>query len=247
MELNNNELVNSIKEMKETKTDESQIKVITGIRKAKFLCPVIIEDAPVGGGKINITKDSKVQFSIIKANDGKNYLLAFTSEPEIHKWQTTQKQQTLIYTFEDYAHIILNNPLINGFVIDPKGENLVLSEETINAMRNNITKEVEIEKDTEVELGIPANYPEDLVPKLKDCLRNIEECQKAYLMLMKQNGENSGYLLVVDAGKNTKDYFTQISSALAPYLEGMGLSMTIFDSEVGKSVSEHFEPIYIKE
>lgn len=247
MELNNNELVNSIKEMKETKSDESQIKVITGIRKAKFLCPVVIEDVPSGSQKINITKDTKVQFSIIKANDGKNYLLAFTSEQEIHKWQATQKQQTLIYTFEDYSHIILNNPLIDGFVIDPKGENLVLSEDTIKAIRDNITKEVEIEKDTEVELGIPANYPEDLVSKLKDCLRNIEECKKAYLLLVKQNGNNAGYLLVVDAGEKTKDYFTQISSALAPYLEGMGLSMTVFDSEVGKSVSEHFEPLYVKE
>ena len=85
--INNKELIDAIEKMKEEKTMETQNKVIAEVLKAKFMCPVILQDAPKGGGKININKDTKIQFSVIKTTDAKNFLIAFTSDEEVNKWQ----------------------------------------------------------------------------------------------------------------------------------------------------------------
>ena len=129
--INNKELIDAIEKMKEEKTMETQNKVIAEVLKAKFMCPVILQDAPKGGGKININKDTKIQFSVIKTTDAKNFLIAFTSDEEVNKWQKNKTQQSIIYTFEDYAIISQNNDNLEGFIIDPKGCNLIFTKNMI--------------------------------------------------------------------------------------------------------------------
>ena len=60
MELDNKGLVELIEKMKEEKTQELQNKVVSEVLKSRFLCPVVIPDAPHGNGKIQITKDTKI-------------------------------------------------------------------------------------------------------------------------------------------------------------------------------------------
>ena len=40
-------------------------------------------------------------------------------------------QQSIVYTFEDYAKIVTENENLHGFIIDPKGVNLVFTEDMI--------------------------------------------------------------------------------------------------------------------
>ena len=100
MEINNTKLVELIAKMKEEKTVEAQNAVIAEILKSRFLCPVIIDKSLPKNGRVEIKKDTKIQFSIIKTTDEKKYLMAFTSESEVHKWQKEQTQQSIIYTFD---------------------------------------------------------------------------------------------------------------------------------------------------
>lgn len=246
MDINNKELINSINVMKEEKTLEAQNKVITEVLKAKFMCPVILESAPKGGGRIDINKDTKIQFSIIKTTDGKNYLIAFTSDEEVHKWQKNKIQQSLIYTFEDYAMIATNNETLDGFIIDPKGCNLVFTKEIIKEIKASITRESVVEKDTQVELGIPKNYPTELVEKLKDVFANIGTIKKAYLQLMVKD-EAMSYLVLIDADGNEKEHFNTIASAAIPFLNGMPLNLAPLNTEFGQKAIENFEPFYVKE
>ena len=246
MDINNKELINSINVMKEEKTLEAQNKVITEVLKAKFLCPVILESAPKGGGRIDINKDTKIQFSIIKTTDGKNYLIAFTSDEEVHKWQTNKVQQSIIYTFEDYAVIATNNENLDGFIIDPKGCNLVFTKEMIKEIKASITRESVVEKDTQVELGIPKDYPTELVQKLKDLFTNISDIKRAYLQLMVKD-EAMSYLVLIDADGNEKEHFNTIASAAIPFLNGMPLNLAPLNTEFGQKAIENFEPFYVKE
>lgn len=246
MDINNKELINSINVMKEEKTLEAQNKVITEVLKAKFLCPVILESAPKGGGRIDINKDTKIQFSIIKTTDGKNYLIAFTSDEEVHKWQTNKVQQSIIYTFEDYAMIATNNENLEGFIIDPKGCNLVFTKEMIKEIKASITRESVVEKDTQVELGIPKDYPTELVDKLKDLFANISDIKRAYLQLMVKD-EAMSYLVLIDADGKEKEHFNTIASAAIPFLKGMPLNLAPLNTEFGQKAIENFEPFYVKE
>lgn len=246
MDINNKELIDSINTMKEEKTLEAQNKVITEVLKSRFLCPVILEAAPKGGGRIDINKDTKIQFSIIKTTDGKNYLIAFTSDEEVHKWQTNKVQQSLIYTFEDYAMIATNNETLDGFIIDPKGCNLVFTKEMIKEIKASITRESVVEKDTQVELGIPKDYPTELVEKLKDLFANMSDVKKAYLQLMVKD-EAMSYLVLIDADGKEKELFNTIASAAIPFLKGMPLNLAPLNTEFGQKAIENFEPFYVKE
>ena len=246
MDINNKELIDSINAMKEEKTLEAQNKVITEVLKSRFMCPVILEAAPKGGGRIDINKDTKIQFSIIKTTDGKNYLIAFTSDEEVHKWQTNKVQQSLIYTFEDYAMIATNNETLDGFIIDPKGCNLVFTKEMIKEIKASITRESVVEKDTQVELGIPKDYPTELVEKLKDLFANMSDVKKAYLQLMVKD-EAMSYLVLIDADGKEKELFNTIASAAIPFLKGMPLNLAPLNTEFGQKAIENFEPFYVKE
>lgn len=244
--IDNTKLLELIEKLKEEKTMEAQSDVISEVLKAKFLCPVILENAPKGGGKIEVERDTKIQFSVIKTKEDKNFLIAFTSDEEVNKWQKSKVQQSIIYTFEDYSMIATNNDNLEGFVIDPMGCNLAFTKQMIKEIKQNITRESIVEKDTQVELGIPKDYPDELVKKLKDLFLNIPQVNKAYLLLMTKQEELS-YLLIVDANGNEKEYFNTIASAAIPFLNGMPLNLLPANTELGQNVSQSFEPIYIAE
>ena len=241
--INNKELIDAIERMKQEKTIEAQNKVISEVLKAKFMCPVILESAPKGGGKININKDTKIQFSIIKTTNDKNFLIAFTSEEEVHKWQKNKTQQSIIYTFEDYSIIAEKNDNLEGFIIDPKGCNLVFTKNMIRQIKNSITKESVVKKDTKVELSVPKDLSTDLVSKLKDVFSNNNEIKKVYFLNMVKEWEKS-YLLIIDAGGNEKKYFNTIASAAIPFLNGMTLNLLPINTEFGTKVIQEFKPFY---
>lgn len=241
--IDNTKLIDLINKLKEEKTMEAQNRVISEVLKSKFMCPVTLESAPKGGGKVEIGKDTKIQFSIIKTKEGKNFLMAFTSEPEVHKWQKSNVQQSIIYTFEDYAMIATNNDNLEGFVIDPMGCNIVFTKDMIKEIKQNVTRESVMEKDTQIELGIPKDYPEELVKKIKDVFLNIPEVKKAYLLLMTKQDELS-YLLVIDAQGNEKEYFNTIATAAIPFLNNMPLNFIAANTDLGQRISTDFIPFY---
>ena len=244
--IDNSKLIELIDKLKEEKNMEAQNKVISEVLKSKFMCPVILESAPKGGGKIEVVKDTKIQFSIIKTKEGKNFLIAFTSEPEVHKWQKSKIQQSIIYTFEDYAMIVTNNENLEGFVIDPMGCNLVFTKQMIKEIKQNVTKETVMEKDTQIEIGIPKDYPEELAKKLKDLFSNFSDVKKAYLLLMTKEEELS-YLLVIDANGNEKQYFNTIATASIPFLNNMPLNFIEANTDLGQKVAIDFKPFYVAE
>ncbi len=244
--IDNTKLLELVEKLKEDKTMEAQSDVISEVLKARFLCPVILENAPRGGGKIEVGKDTKIQFSVIKTKEDKNFLIAFTGDEEVNKWQKSKVQQSIIYTFEDYAMIATNNENLEGFIIDPMGCNLAFTKQMIKEIKQNITRESIVEKDTQVELGIPKDYPDELVKKLKDLFLNIPQVTKAYLLLMTKQEELS-YLLIVDASGNEKEYFNTIASAAIPFLNGMPLNLLPANTELGQNVCQNFEPFYIAE
>ena len=243
MELDNKGLVELIEKMKEEKTQELQNKVVSEVLKSRFLCPVVIPDAPHGNGKIQITKDTKIQFSIIKTTDDKNFLIAFTSDEEVHKWQKEQTQQSIIYTFEDYAKIVVGNDHLDGFIIDPHGVNLVFTQNLIEQIKSSVVRQETIAANTQIEVSRFSTYPEGLVLKLQDMLINNPIVKKGYLLLMKQDNLNSA-LVILDCPEDNK-FFGDIATGLIPFLSGISISIIPMSSDLGQKISEKFEPIYV--
>ncbi len=246
MNIDNSKLVEKIEKMKKEKTVEAQNEVITEILRARFLCPIIIDKSLAKNGRVEIKKDTKIQFSIIKTKEEKTYLIAFTSEAEVNKWQKNPTQQSIIYTFEDYAMIALNNENLDGFVVDPMGANLLFNTEMIKQIKSNLTHESTIKKDTEIEIAPIKDYPEGLETKVKDMCNNLGKINCAYICQMKQEDKVS-VLLVIDADGNEKEFYSSLAGAIIPFLGEYQLDMVALSSEIGKQVKSHFEPIYVKE
>lgn len=136
-QLANPMLLGAIELMKAENTDENRKLFVDELMKAHFLAPVEITPAPQinEDGMAMIAPDSEIQCPMLNTKSGVQYYMAFTDWNELKKWQNTNKQQTFMFRFEDYAGMLLSkdkdgNPSpAAGFVIDPFGSNVVIHKE----------------------------------------------------------------------------------------------------------------------
>ena len=72
---------------------------------------------------------TRIRFEHIENAQGKKYYLAFTDMNEYAKWNEDETHnQALIMTMEDFGNILIRNLNdLEGFVINPDGENVSIS------------------------------------------------------------------------------------------------------------------------
>lgn len=216
------------------------------IFKAKFLCPVIMNIAKNlqnDNSTIVLEEGTNISLLSIDNSQGEHFLMAFTDWNEVRKWKQEENQQTLVLTYEDYQGIILKNDSpYHGVVINPFGENVVLSRQLMINTRGN---EHTLQKGETVMLGVPKEYPSDMINKLKEYFTSTQNVDKAYLLWMVQ-GETSSYLLVLDTRTSPQRLFPAVGQVCQPYLNGKLLDMVLVDSNLGKIAIEEQAPFYVK-
>lgn len=238
----NPDFVNVMREMKQgKKMDELFWKEIF---KAKFLCPVNMEFGNTSqkeNQKIVLGEGSSIALLSIDNNQREHFLMAFTDWTELKKWKQNHDQQTLILSYEDYQGIITQNDSpYQGMVINPFGENIVLDRQILANTRKS---EQVIQKGESVMLGIPKDYPTDMVNKLKEYFTKMQNVEKAYLFWMVR-GKESGYLLVIDSLVSPQQLFPIIGQICQPFLKEKLLDMVLANSGLGKSAIEGQTPFY---
>lgn len=136
--IRNDELLESIKKVKEDASKENTVKMLNQVVRAKLLAPVSLDrDPSVEGedGQVVLEKDTTVSFELIKAQNGDLYYPVFTHGEELRKCSAEKNQQSMIVNFEDLANIILGQgKTVRGFVINPMGDNLCFTSEMIEGM-----------------------------------------------------------------------------------------------------------------
>lgn len=123
MPLSNPELLAAIERMGRENSRESREAVLDlVISTARFLAPVTITPAPNGEqNAAGLGKDTQIQFQLLPNQSGQPFFPAFTGWEELRKLCGPKNQQTLALSFDDYAHMILQDNRAAGFVIDPFG------------------------------------------------------------------------------------------------------------------------------
>lgn len=168
----NPNLVNIIKDIKQGKNIE--VLFWKEIYKAKFLCPVNMDNLKVTNKKNNevrLDEEAELSFLSIKNQNNQRFLMAFTDWNELNKWSKNQKQQILVLSYEEYQKIFEKNDFVyQGIVINPYGENLVLDKQILKKTMN---KEPVAKKGESVMIGIPKEYPTDMTNRLKDFFQNL--------------------------------------------------------------------------
>lgn len=241
--ITNPNLVNIIREIKQGKNKEELFW--KEVFKAKFLCPIEMSSATKREYS-KLVLDEGAQISLLSIDDKNNetFLMAFTDWNEIKKGEQIEGKQTLVLTYEDYRKIIIkNHSPYKGMVINPFGENVVLSKQLLADTREN---ERIIQKGESVMLGLPREYPIDMVNKLKEYFVFTQNVDKAYLLWMVRDKESS-YLLVLDTEVSPRQLFPIIGQICQPFLNGKLLDIILANSSLGKNVVEEHFPFFTKQ
>lgn len=214
------------------------------IVKANFLCPINMEIEKTSQGENHKTvlgEGSRIALLSIGNEQNEHFLMAFTDWDELKKWKQNHEQRTLILSYEDYQGIIIKNEsAYQGMVINPFGENIVLDRQILaNTMKN---KQI-VPKGESVMLGIPKEYPTDMVNKLKEYFGKMQNVEKAYLLWMVR-GKESSYLLVLDSKISPQQLFPLVGQVCQPFLKEKLLDVVLANSGLGKSAIEGQEPFF---
>lgn len=244
--------------------------VINLMMRGVFLAPAKIEigenaPKPDENGRIQLPKDTKVTFALLKSGDGKSFFTAFTDAEELDKWQNKPAGQVMLLRFDDYARILNGNDHVAGFVLNPFTDNLRFNSDMVasllkqrNAMLEKIKQtaaqqaaqhNAQIKPGDKVTIVEPSVYPDELVNPLCAELEKYPMVGTAYLQIMVINGATKSYLLVLDAPKDDA-LFKAAGDAARPFLvsneKKMNLNITISTSPLGQQGMRGSEPFYIK-
>ena len=144
---------------------------------------------------------------------------------------------------------ITNPNLVNAIEEIKRGNKkgnykIVLGEGTSITLLS-IDNEQIIQKGESVMLGIPKEYPTDMVNKLKEYFVKMQNVDKAYLLWMVR-GKESSYLLVLDSKISPQQLFPLIGQICQPFLNGKLLDMVLANSGLGKSAIEGQAPFFVR-
>lgn len=253
--ITNPALVQAMEELKEQKSQETERKFISELRKARFLSPAIIEVKNENGEFVTAVegkadpKNTRVNFMMLTQKDGQKFLPAFTSIEEVRKWRKEDKLQNVVSTFDQYLSIITadeNGP--NGFVIDPFGSNIIMPRELLLKLR----EAAERFGREQVMIGELKDYPDKLAERLISFFEEKGNVEKAFLQSMKKGG-TEGFLLIVDydgaendTAEQRRSFYDEIAQAVNGCLDGKGLSIASVSDPFGSKAADNRLPFYTR-
>ncbi|RDW16452.1 hypothetical protein CWR48_16340 [Oceanobacillus arenosus] len=243
----NPKLIEIIDRLKTNYVEENEHEFFKELLSANFLAPVVIEPIPENkDGKTVLKEGTKINFIAINNEKGENFFPAFTDWNELRKWSDKIDIQTFILTFKDYEEMIFRkeNDTWVGFVINPYGEDIVINREKMRVVNNNDAK---IEKDESVIIGIPKEYPNEMVNSLKEYFSKVNSVKSAYILLMIRNQGEKSYLMVIDTDNNPNKVFEKVTNVATKYLKvDEKIDFVTLSDSFGKDAIVGQQPFYQK-
>lgn len=227
-EVQNPKLVNRIEDIKKNYTVKNEKIFYEELENSKLLLPVNL--------------DSKNKISIIKIEDsvGNDYLPAFTDWDNL---RLGEESNAVVFTIYDYLKITKEDLSINGIVINPYSQNLVLNKDNLEFIQLNSGN---IKKNEKVSIGIPAEYPTFFVDKCKQNFKKETKIKKAFLLQMVRENFKKSFLLVIDS-EDDDQVLPDASNNLHRYLRKEDiLDVVSFNSDFGRNVTKEYSPFYEK-
>ena len=247
MPVTNPELIAAIEAIKKEANDDTQDSFYKALKNARFLSPVTIEPRPEpgdAGGKATLTVDTKISFADITDVNGDIYMPVYTDWSALKQWRDVPDEQTLITSYEDISGMVLGNPKIAGFVINPFSHNMPIHQSAIDQINAGSVNQWTADKDTTLHIGIPANDPVAMKKAVVKHLKSQKNVSAAWLVLMENGGEFS-FLMVVDFVGDRNVVFSGIASIAVPKLRnGELIDMVPADSDLGRQVAHDYPPFY---
>ncbi|MBR2991270.1 MAG: enhanced serine sensitivity protein SseB [Solobacterium sp.] len=201
-------------------------------------------------GKAVIRKDTVLSFAMFTDKEGHVFMPVFTDWPSLYAGELYKDKavQTLIVSFDDIVAVTNGNA---GAVVNPFTDNFVITPANLARMKtqkeieqNGVSEQV-IQKDTTVQIGDPADMPEEMVKAVTAYAGKDSSIQAVWLKLMIRDGEKSWLLIVDHTGDRNKVFKGIVDAAMPHNHSGMYIDMLEYRSTAGRNASRG-EPIYRK-
>ena len=239
----NDRLKELLKKIDEDNSPELENEILEEIiMKANFLSYINSNELESTFGNIN--------FNVLKTDDNKTYLPAFTDLEELSKWGIPANMNTITLNFDDYAEIILDNDSIDGLVINPFGDYYIIPKEglkDLKEMKKERLKvnEIRIETNSKVLISEPKHYPTMMMEAITNCCDDLGNINKAWLLEMMTEKDKS-WLLVLDFEGDKNYIFSKISQAARNYLGNMYLDMLPYEDDFARNSVQNHKAFYTK-
>ena len=267
--IDNSELVAAMATFKKEQNPKAQSDLVNAALKAKYFAPVEVIDVegkPLqGSGKMEIPKDSKFNFKLIKNGSGEEFFMLFTDIKEFQKWNKNEQIKTIVMGFPQMAQLTMKRAdVVKGFVINPMGENIIFDQknlqnilDTLNRFfaqeqqKENAAKGEQAPEAREVKLyfGKPNNVPDSVLDSLRKHLAKRPEVKSAYFSMMKQD-EQEFYLFTLDIeaeNEAAKKIADSLCNTAKLFLTKFPVLAAPVNSPYGEGAKRVGEPFYVKE
>lgn len=264
--LENGELVAAMAAYKKDPNPAAQSDLVNAALKAKYFAPVEVMDGegnPLqGSGKMQIPKDAKFNFKLIKNANGEEFFMLFTDIKEFQKWNKTQQIKTIVVVFPQMAQLTMKRAdIVKGFVINPMSENIIFDQANLQNILDTLNRHFAKEKQNEngegqaaegreikLLFGKPNNVPDSVLDSLKKHLAKRPEVKSAYFTMMKQD-EQEYYLFTLDIDADN-DAARKIADSLCAtaklFLTKFPVLAAPVNSPYGEGAKKTDEPFYVK-
>lgn len=211
------------------------------IAHGHFLAPISMSKVPQAkeDGSVILSENTQISFPTLKdpSDEQKTVLPVFTDWNELSKWKNLFDDQhpakTLILKFPDCAYMAKSNH--SGFVINAFSEcpvfvsnTMISSIEQMEGYQKEFgegnqeqVQKVNIEKDTKVMIGVPAQSNEvDAVRKALTAFgERMKDIHEIYFLLKIDGQQEKTYLCIVDCPKEqAHEIFHDMYIEIKPYL-----------------------------
>ena len=239
----NERLKKLLKKIDEDNSPELENEILEEIiMKVNFLSYINSNELESTFGNIN--------FNVLKTDDNKTYLPAFTDLEELSKWGIPANMNTITLNFDDYAEIILDNDSIDGLVINPFGDYYIIPKEglkDLKEMKKERLKvnEIRIETNSKVLISESKHYPTMIMEAITNCCDDLGNINKAWLLEMMTEKDKS-WLLVLDFEGDKNYIFSKISQSARNYLGNMYLDMLPYEDDFARNSVQNHKAFYTK-
>ncbi len=118
--------------------EQSEKALISALKKAEFLAPVLINQALVkpDGSTVYEEEGSNIKFVLLEDEEsGLSYFPAFSSRAEMMRWRNDAEQEAINLRLKDYAAMLESaDGKYAGVVIDAFSHSLILDLAKLKAM-----------------------------------------------------------------------------------------------------------------
>ncbi len=230
----NPKLLDSLKKVREDRSEANMLNVLTEIISAKLILPV--------EGTLN----ENCRFHAVTGSDDKVYQVVYSDSESFDKAFSGKKQNGVVAGFMDICDLVLNGngQKVSGFVINPGFEEVVFGNDMLQMIVDQFKSEG-ADFSGNVKVGDADRLPDNLEEKAIEFCRAEDDVKLLYILLMqRENKDVPEWLFVLGHTGDREILFTKLSDSVGPYLDGLGFVIVDAEETFAKQVCEGKTALY---